>query len=142
LHRRAIHLHEFTALEPIDARSRAAVVGQDRSAIAVRVRAELDRRGLAGAEHHITLTHAERKAAAERGGGVWRSRGRGGRRLRRHWRRAGSIAVDEVVCGNRALPLFRFLQLGKSVTAILADDVDRLGEPRLAQIDIGIGAAG
>ena len=41
-----------------------------------------------------------------------------------------SIAVDEIVRSNRALPLFCFLKFRKGVAAVAAGYIERLGKPR------------
>ena len=63
------------------------------------------------------------------------------RRLRRRRRRAGAIAIDKIVRSDGALLPFRFLEFGKRVAAAAAGDIERLGKPNLARIEIELGAA-
>src|SRR4029077_1318903 len=92
----AIHLHEPAALEVIDAGPRAALIAQDRGALAVGIAAELDAVRRAGAGDHLAFGHAEADTLAQPGGVTARSRrtaaGRG-RLLRRRRRRAAAAAV-------------------------------------------------
>ena len=146
----AIHYRQLAALEMVDAGTRTAGIREDRGAIAIRIFPDLDRARLAGAKYDVTFAHAERDGATEQRSGVRSRRRRAcglvarrrGGRLGRRLSRARSIAVDEIVRSNRALPLFCFLEFRKGVAAVAADYIERLGKPRLLTIEIDIGAAG
>ena len=149
-----IHFCEPTAQEPIDARTRAAVKSENRCAIASRRTADLNRRRLAGARHHVTFAHAKPNAAihdqrrgvaaGHRCGRRWPSRGaRSGSRCgsrSSNRRRAGTIGIDQIVRRDRALALFGLRKLGKAIARAAAADVEGFGKPRLAGADVGAAA--
>src|SRR6202040_3697264 len=100
-HLDAIHLHEPTALEVIDAGPRAALIAQDRGAIAVGIPAELNAVRRAGAADHLAFGHAEADALAEGrhvsvGGGARPAGGAAGGRWRRRRRRAAAAGIDQI----------------------------------------------
>lgn len=147
-----IHFYEPAAQEPIDARTRAAVKSENRCAIASRRTADLNRRRLAGARHHVTFAHAKPNAAIhDQGRGV----AAGGRRGRcwpraRSGSRCGSrssnrsrtrtIGIDQIVRRDRALVLFGLGKLGKAIARAAAADVEGFGKPGLATAHVAAAA--
>src|ERR1700731_5277339 len=122
-HLDAIHLHEPAALEVIDAGPRAALITQDRGAIAVGIPAELNAVRRAGAGDHFAFGHAETDTLAKRrracARDAWTAGWATGGRLRRRRGRTAAAGIDQIAIADRpGLP--RFLQVGISVAAAAA----------------------